>query len=340
MTMRMLPRALASVAMGFGLLSAPAASADDFFAGKQIRVVVGASPGGGYDTFARTLAAHWGRHIPGNPGFVIANMPGAGSLVAANHLSNVAERDGTVVGGLNPGLIDHSIMFPDKAKHDPRQLGWIGSILQETQVAIARADSGIQSLDDVFKQELIVAGSGGATVTYPRLLNGLLGTKFRVVTGYPGTNEGFLALERGEVHGNGGTTWASLKATQGALLASGAIIPIAQYGLRPHPELEGVPMVLDYARNDEERAALQLMLARQEFGRPYAAPPGLPAARLTLLRRSFDATMEDPRFKAEIEQRKLDLDPIPGERIQELIEGMYQTPSETVDRVRTIMAER
>lgn len=328
--------ALSSMALMATTAMAPS-HAEDFYKGRTVRLVVGSGAGGGYDTFSRLLAAHWANNIPGTPTIIVTNMAGAGSLLAANYLANVAERDGTAVGGLNPGLVDTAVLFPQKAKHDPRQLNWIGSMLRETQVSTAASSSGISKLDDVFKKELIVAASGGASEIYPKLLNGLLGTKFKIVSGYKGTHEGFLAVERGEAQGVAGITLASVRNTQGALLRDGKIKIIAQFGLQRHADLPDVPLVIDYAKTPEDKAALQLMLARQEFGRPFAAPPGLPAERVALLRSTFDKTMADQAFLEDAKKRQLEIEPIGGERIQELIKAIYETPSATVERVRAIL---
>lgn len=305
--------------------------------GKPIQMVVGSAPGGGYDTFARTIAPHMSRHLPGQPTIIIQNMPGAGSLLATNHLYNVAPRDGTVIGGLNPQLATEPLVRPERAKYDPRRMSWIGSALRETHVALAWHTSPIKSFDDLFSQELIVAGSGGATDTFPNFLNILLNTKFKVVAGYKGTREGMLAMERGEATGNGGTTWASLKATQGQWLQEGKVRVILQYGLSKHPELANVPWIYDYAKTAEDRAAMNLVFARQEFGRPYAGPPDLPAPILALYRQAFDATMKDPAFLAEAEKRRLDLDPITGDQIQKLIDDLYSVSPAVVARVKVIL---
>lgn len=305
--------------------------------GKPIQMVVGSAPGGGYDTFARTIAPHLGRHLPGQPTVIIQNMPGAGSLLATNHLYNVAPRDGSVIGGLNPQLATEPLVRPDRAKYDPRKLSWIGSALRETHVALAWHTSPIKSFDDIFKTELIVAGSGGATDTFPNFLNILLNTKFKVVSGYKGTREGMLAMERGEATGNGGTTWASLKATQTQWLQEGKVRVILQYGLSKHPELPNVPWIYDYAKTADDRAAMNLVFARQEFGRPYAGPPELPAPILAMLRQAFDATMKDPVFLAEAEKRRLDLDPITGVAIQKLVDDLYASSPAVVARVKVIL---
>lgn len=304
---------------------------------KPIQMIVGSAPGGGYDAFARVIAPHMGRHLPGQPTIVIQNMPGAGSLLATNHLYNVAPRDGSVIGGLNPQLATEPLVRPERAKYDPRRLSWIGSALRETHVALVWHDSPIKTFDDVFKNELIVAGSGGATDTFPNFLNILLNTKFKVVAGYKGTREGMLAMERGEATGNGGTTWASLKATQSQWLQEGKVRVILQYGLSKHPELPNVPWIYDYAKSADDRAAMNLVFARQEFGRPYAGPPDLPAPILALFRQAFDATMKDPVFLADAEKRKLDLDPITGDQIQKLVDDLYATSPEVVARVKVIL---
>jgi tripartite-type tricarboxylate transporter receptor subunit TctC len=321
------------------LATAPAAAQDMPWKGKPITMVLGSAPGGGYDTFARTIAPHLGRHLPGRPTIIIQNMPGAGSLLATNHLYNVAARDGSVIAGLNPQLATEPLVRPERAKYDPRKLSWIGSALRETHVALAWHTSPVKTFDDVFKHELIVAGSGGATDTFPLFLNSLLNTKFKVIAGYKGTRQGMLAMERGEATGNGGTTWASLKATQGQWLKEGKIRVILQYGLSKHPELPNVPWIYDYAKSAEDKAAMNLVFARQEFGRPYAGPPELPPAILALYRQAFDATMKDPAFLADAEKRKLDLDPITGDAIQKLVDNLYTAPPAVIERVKDILAK-
>lgn len=307
--------------------------------GKQIIMILGSAPGGGYDTFARTIAPHLGHHLPGQPTIVIQNMPGAGSLLATNHLYNVAARDGSVIGGLNPQLATEPLVRPERAKYDPRKLSWIGSALRETHVALAWHTSPVKTFDDLFQHELIVAGSGGATDTFPIFLNSLLNTKFKVIAGYKGTREGMLAMERGEATGNGGTTWASLKATQAQWLQEGKIRVILQYGLTKHPELPNVAWIYDYAKSDDDKAAMNLVFARQEFGRPYAGPPEMPPAILALYRKAFDETMTDKAFLAEAEKRKLDLDPIDGDAIQKLVDELYKTSPAVIDRVKDILAK-
>jgi tripartite-type tricarboxylate transporter receptor subunit TctC len=336
-------RSLAAVG-AFALAGADVCLASDQaleqrFKGKQIRLLIGSSAGGGYDTFARTIAAHWSRHMPGNPAFIPQNLPGPMSLSVANNIFSIAPKDGTVVGAVNPQIASEAILHPDRARFDARQFVWIGSALRETQVIVARTDAPVRRFEDAFKIELILGGSGGASDSFPTLLNAVLGTKFKIVSGYPGTRESNLAMERGEVQGIGGITWASVKATMGDLLATKRVVVLAQYGLEKHPELSTVPQVLSFARTPDERSALLLLLATQEFGRPFIAPPGTPAEIADALRTSFMKTMADPEFLVEARRRGLDIDPAPGREIQDLVEQLYATSPETIERVRKIFSQ-
>jgi tripartite-type tricarboxylate transporter receptor subunit TctC len=318
---------------------ASAQSAEPYYRGKEITLLIGSSAGGGYDTFARVIAAHWGKHIPGHPAFIPQNLPGPMSLPVANRIFSLAPKDGTVIGAVNPQIASDAILHPDRARFDARKFVWIGSALRETQVMIANAGAPVQSFDDAFSRELILGGSGGASDTFPTATNAILGTKFKIVSGYKGTREANLAMQRGEVQGIGGITWASVKATQGQQLAEKKIVIVAQYGLKKHPDLPDVAHVLSYAKSDDQRAAMLVPLATQEFGRPFIAPPGLPPAVAQLLRTSFMATMQDPDFLADAKGRGLDIDPADGEEIQELVEQLYTTPPAVVERLRAIYAD-
>ena len=319
---------------------APAKAADGAvsFKGKTMRMVVGASAGGGFDTYARIIAAHLSRHLPGNPAIVVQNMAGAGSLSAANYLTNVAPKDGTVIGALNPLIVTNALVYPDRFKFDATRVKWIGSALKETHVAIAWRTSKIASFEDVFRRDFLVAGSGGTTNSYPVLVNAVLGTRFKVVSGYPGTSEGNLAMERGEVEGIGAITWASVKATQARALANHDLRVLVQFGLAKHPELANVPWIFDYARNDADRAALRLVLASQEFGRPYLVADGVPAAVVAALRNAFDETMKAADFRADAAKRGLDLEPTRGAEIQATVDDIYKTRPDVIARVAKILA--
>jgi tripartite-type tricarboxylate transporter receptor subunit TctC len=316
-----------------------AQAVEQHFKGKQIRLLIGSSPGGGYDTFARAIAAHWSKHLPGHPTFIPQNMPGPMSLSVANHIFSVAPKDGTVIGAVNPQIATEAILHPDRARFDARQFVWLGSALRETQVVVARSDAPVREFGQAMETELIVGGSGGASNSFPAISNAVLGTKFKIVSGYPGTRESNLAMERGEVQGIAGITWASVKATMGDLLASKKLVVVGQYGSKKHPELPDVAHVPSFAKTPDERAALLLLFATQEFGRPYIAPPGLPADIAEALRTSFLKTLEDPEFVAEAKKRGLDIEATPGAEIQALVEQLYATPPDIVERVRKIFAE-
>jgi len=332
-------RTLCLIAGACLVLATPSIAADTAgsFAGKTVRIVVGASAGGGFDAYARTLAAHLGTHVPGNPSVIVQNMTGAGSLIAANYIANVAPKDGTVIGALNPVIVTDSLFYPDRFRFDARKVKWIGSALRETHVATAWHLAPVQTFDQVFQRDFLVAGAGGSTTSYPALLNGVLGTRFKVVAGYAGTAEGNLAMERREVDGNGAITWASVKVTQAQALRDKRLRILVQFGLARHKELADVPWIFDYVRNDADRAALNLMFGTQEFGRPYLVAEGVPDATVAILRAAFDRTMTSAEFRADATRRGLDLDPTAGAEIQGLVEEIHKTPPAVVDRVRKLL---
>jgi tripartite-type tricarboxylate transporter receptor subunit TctC len=298
---------------------------------------VGTSPGGGYDTFTRTIAPHFRQHLPGEPSVIVQNMPGAGSSILMSHLFTAAPRDGTAVGAVNPDVVTEPLMSRTQVRYDSRTMTWIGSALRETNLALVWHTSSIQTFDDVFERELIVPGTGGGTEVLPTFLNALLGTKFKVVRGYRGLKEGMLAMEKGEVAGTGSITWASLKATNSEWLRDGKVRLIVQYGLAKHAELPDVAWIYDYARSDADRAAMNLVFVRQEYGRPYVAPPGLGPRMTAVLRRAFDATMNDVDFLSDAKRRGLDIDPITGEQFDKMISDLYATPPAVVERVKAVL---
>ena len=329
--------ALAAAAFAYPVAAQDRAEGMAAFEGKQIRMIVGSAPGGGYDLYARTVAAHLRQHLPGNPTIVIQNMPGAGSQVASNYLYNVAQKDGTVIGAVDPLISTDSLFYPDRAKFDPRQFGWIGSALRETHVGVVWQTSPVKTFDDVFKNELVVAGTGGSTNLYPTFVDGLLGTRIKVISGYDGTKQGMLAVERGEVGGEVGITWASLKSTNGEWLRDGKLRVFVQFGLKRQLDLPDISLVYDYARNEDDRAAMNLMFANQEFGRPYVVPPGVPPPVLTVLRAAFAATMTDPDFLSDAKRLALDIDATTGEEIQAIIENIFNTSPAIVQKVKAIL---
>jgi len=321
--------------------SSSAQSVADFYKGKTISMVVGYSAGGGYDTYARIIARFMGKHIPGNPTIVVQNMPGAGSLTAANHIANSAPKDGTVFGTVARGAAFDPLFGNPSAKFDASKMNWIGSANDEVSVCVAWATSGIKSIADVENKELVVGGTGPTADTdqFPRVVNGVLGTKFKLITGYPGGNDINLAMERGEVQGRCGWSWSSVISTRKAWLDEKKINILVQIALKKHPDLPNVPLLVDLAKTPEQKQILTLVCARQPLGRPYVAPPGVPADRIAALRKAFMDTMADKEFLAEAEKQKLEITPISGEEVQQIIVDSYKTDPAVVKKTAELLGE-
>jgi len=305
-----------------------AQSPADFYKGKNVDLTIGYSAGGGYDVYARLLARHMGRFIPGNPAIVPKNMPGAGSLVLANWLYNVAPKDGTAFGTIGRGTAFDPLLGSTKAQFDAAKFNWLGSMNDEVSVCVSWYTTGITSLEQVKHNELTVGGSGQAADTdqFPKVLNATIGTKFRLVTGYPGGNDVDLAMERGEVMGRCGWSWSSVVATHKSWIDEHKINVLVQLSLSKHPDLPNVPLAMDLANNDEQRQIFKLVFARQPMGRPFLAPPGVPSDRVSVLREAFMDTMKDGDFLAEAEKMKLEINPVAGDAVQEIVQDVYKTP--------------
>jgi tripartite-type tricarboxylate transporter receptor subunit TctC len=318
---------------------APAAaqqSVADFYKGKTIRIVVGISVGSGYDVTARVLQRHWGKHIPGNPTVIVQNQPGAGSRTMANQLVANGPFDGTVIGAPFNGLPTAPLLQPDGVKFDPVTMVWLGSTNRETQVTYLWHTAPVKTFTDVVKTEVVTGAQAAGTTQwdYPLLANVVLNTRFKVISGYKSTQDIHLAMERGEIHGNGSTNWTTLLSLNGDWVKEKKVNVIAQWALRKHPDLPNVPMVLELAKSEADRAALELLIARLEYGRPYFVPPGVPADRVQALRRAFDAMMKDPEFLADAKKFSLEIDPLTGEQVQEVIARVIKTPAPVAERVR------
>jgi tripartite-type tricarboxylate transporter receptor subunit TctC len=309
-----------------------------FYQGKTIRMIVGVAVGSGYDINARTLARHLGEHIPGKPTIIVQNQPGAGSITMTNQLYAVGPFDGTVIGAAFGGMPTAPLLTPEGVKFDPNKLNWLGSTNRETHVTYLWNTAPANSLDDIKNREIVVGAQAPGTTQYdfPIMANAIFGTKFKIVKGYGGTPQIHLAMERGEIEGNGASALTTLKALNGDWIKDKKVKIIAQWALRPNPELPGVPSVLDLAKNDTDKAALLLVLARLDFGRPFFVPPNVPADRVEALRKAFDNTMKDPAFLAEAEKLKLDIDPLNGKQVSELVAQVLATPKPVVERVREI----
>ena len=310
----------------------------DVFAGKTVQMIIGFGPGGGYDLWGRTVARHIGKHLPGKPQVVPQNMPGAGSFVATSHLYNVAPKDGTALGIIARDAALGPLTGAPGARFDATKLSWIGTPTKETNVCIAFHTAKVKSARDLFTHELIVGDTGPGTGTraYPKALNELIGTKFKVVGGFPSSVEVFLAMERGEVDGIC-ESLDSVRNRRPEWIPKKTIAVLLQGGAAPDPELKDVPFVLDLARNPEQKQAIEFLYAGQGIGRPFVAPPGLPPDRLKMLRDAFTATMKDEEFLAEAQKSKLDVDPEDGEHLAGLIARIYATPKPIVDKVGSLI---
>ena len=324
-----LSRSIAAAMLALCPISAGhAQSPADFYKGRTVDLYIGYSAGGGYDIYARALARHIGRFIPGNPTVVPKNMPGAGSLVLANWLYNVAPKDGTAFGMIGRGTGFDPLLGSTKAQFDAAKFNWIGSMNDEVSVCVAWHTSGIAELDQVKQKQLTVGGTGPAADTdqFPKVLNATLGTKFKIVTGYPGGNDVDLAMERGEVMGRCGWSWSSVIATHKSWIDDKKINVLVQLSLSKHPDLPHVPLVMDFAKSDEQKQIFKLVFARQPMGRPFLAPPGIPAERAAALRKAFMDTMKDGEFLAEAGKMKLEINPVSGAAVQDIVQEVYQTP--------------
>jgi tripartite-type tricarboxylate transporter receptor subunit TctC len=335
---------------GFAVATADAQdSVAEFYRGKQITVIVGSSAGGGYDIYARLLARHMPKHIPGNPAIAVTSMPGAGSNTAAAHIYNVAPKDGTVIGALqNSAVLDalFDVLLGDtkRLRHDASKFIHLGSATIDHYVCIARADAPVKSFKDLLERELIIGASqpGTSTRDYPAMLNNMTGSKIRLVSGYPGTREITLAIEKDEVKGLCGFSWSSLRAQRPAWLSSGFIRVLVQEHDKGHREINkmGVPLAVDFAKTPENRRVMELVYSSETFGRPYMMAPGVPADRVAALRAAFMQTMRDQGLLAEADKIGLEIDPISGKELQALAEQIFATPAAVVEKAKQAMEYR
>jgi len=322
-----------------GAAPALAQSPAEFYKGKTIELDIGLSVGGAYDAYARMLARHMGKYIPGNPAIVPKTVEGAGSMRLANSLYNAAPRDGTIFGIINRSTPFEPIFANKGAQFDATRFGWIGSANNEVSVCVAWHTSGIASFEDARRRALVVGATGPSADTYqfPKIANAVLGTRFKIVSGYPGGNEVDLAMQRGEVEGRCGWSWTSVKGLHQAWLDRKEINVIFQMGLAKHADLPQVPLAIDLAGNEEDRAILRLIFARQVMAWPFLTPPGTPADRLQALRSAFMQTMQDNDVLAEAEKAGLDVEPIKGEDIETLVRQIYATPAAIARRTAELL---
>ena len=330
-----------ALAAAVGIHAGPT-SAEDFFAGKTVTIVVGYGAGSGYDINARFVARHIARHIPGKPTVIVRNMPGAGSQNAGNHVANLAPKDGTTLGVVARGLAIEPLMGGQGVHLDPVKLNWIGSTSREVSVLAVRADIGVKTLEDAKKREIVVAAPALGTdgVTYPTTLNNLLGTRFRPVTGYRSGAEMTLAVERREVEGRGSWSWSAFRKDGMPLLKRGELVLLVQMAIAKSPEIPQVPLVMDFATTSEQRQILELVLAGQAMAWPMFAATDVPSDRVALLRQSYLAMLKDPETLADAAKVGVDVDPVPGTEIVTLLKSVYATPPAVVDKVRDLAGRK
>jgi tripartite-type tricarboxylate transporter receptor subunit TctC len=328
--------------------AAPASAQQEvagFYKGKTVTITIGYGPGGGYDTYTRLIGRHIGKHIPGNPNVIVQNMPGAGSRLAANWLYNIAPKDGTQLGVIGENSALDQALKAEGIQFDVAKFSWIGNPIADTNITFVMAHTGLVTLDDVMKKGGLICGGTGASspsILQPMILNNMLGTKIKIVSGYPGGGDVNLAMERDEVNCRGSNQWASTKATTRPWVEGKKINILVQFAVEKDPaisEYQGrdVPSIVELAKNDTDKQAVTALVAGAVFGRSILAPPAIPAPRLAALRAAFQATMKDPAFVGEAEKAKMDLNPVNGEELAKLAAKASQLSDSVVKRVEQLV---
>jgi len=323
--------------------AAAAVEEPEFYRNKQITLAVGSTPGSAYDFFARIVARVMGRHIPGNPAIVVKHMPGAGGLTVSNYMYNIAARDGTIIAATTQSMPTAAWLTPSGVRYDPTRFSYIGSISKDVFVAYVWHTSTIETLDDLRNREGIFGanGIGSAGIDFALIVRDILGLKLRAVPGYSGQPQVKLAMERGEIDGSFGNGWGDLNATQPSWVPERKVRLLAQFGFERYPDIPAyVPVIMDLVHDEADRQALRLVTARQEFSKPYIAPPDIPTARLAILRTAFDAMIEDPEFIEESNKAGLlRYGPMSGAELAALTLKLSQTPPAVVERVARIFRD-
>jgi tripartite-type tricarboxylate transporter receptor subunit TctC len=329
-----LAAALSIAASAYSPSPAAAQSVEEFYKGKTIELIIGYSPGGGYDAYARLVARHLGNHIPGKPAIVAKQMPGAGSRAAAQYVYNVAPKDGTVLATVDQSMAVQQAMGDPSIKFDCNKFIYIGNPASENNTIVTWHTSGVKTIDDAKKKEVPMGSTGSNTSSqYVLALNELAGTKFKVIAGYPGGNDINLAMEKEEVAGRGSNSWGSWKATRPQWLAEKKINILAQIGLKKTADLPDVPLLMDLVGNPDDKAAMRLLSAPTTIGRPIFTTPDVPADRVKALRTAFDSMLKDQAFLEEAKKSKLDIEPVGGEELQRIVAEIIATPKPIAERL-------
>ena len=332
--------ALLAVLLIFGSAAAGADPVADFYKGKQIRFVIRTTPGGDYDQYTRVLGRFMGKYIPGNPSLIPVNMPGGGGITAANYMAQIAPRDGTVLGIIGQGLAaDQALGMSPQLKADLREFNWIANLAHSNQLLVVWHTSPTKTLEDAKKRVTTIGttGAGSASVQYPAFYNNVLGTRFKIVYGYPGGQLIDLAMERGEVEGRGTNPYSGYMASKPTWIPQKLIIPLIQAGLDKDPALPDVPLIVDQPVKPQDKPLLEFMGRGATVGRPLATTPGVPAERVAALRAAFAATIKDAEFIAEAARENLEFQPMAGERLQETIFGLLNTPADIRERMKAAL---
>ena len=327
---------LIGLACSLGMLTAAGAqtpSVEEFYKGKTIRLIVSSEPGGGYDNYARLVARHLGEHIPGKPSVIVQNMPGAGGLNAANNIFNIAPKDGTVIGHVQRNVPFVAIQGLPGPRFDPTKFNWLGSLNNEVNVCVAWHTAKVKSVQDALKDELIVGGSGpNDTEVTPAVLNNILGTKFKIITGYPSSSAVTLAMERGEVEGLC-SSYSSIENRNRHWITEKKVNFLVQNSTKKHPDLPNVPLAMEFAKNNEDRQLIELNDARLIMGRPFMVGPDVPEDRVKALRAAFSAMVQDPHFLEDAKKQSMEITPVDGDEVQELLERVAKTPKAVIERL-------
>jgi tripartite-type tricarboxylate transporter receptor subunit TctC len=321
----------AAVAFGGVIATTTPALAADFYAGKQIKIVVSSDTGGGYDTYSRVLGHHIDRYIPGKPTIIIQNMPGGGGLRAAQFTYKAAPKDGTVLGNIRASNMLDSILGIRGKEIDPTKYEWIGSMAADTDVCSFWHTAGVKTFDDLMKKEVLVgaSGKGAQAYSFPNAMNRVLGTKFKIILGYKGAADRILAIERGELQGNCGINGSTIASSYGQLLQQGKIIAVIQSGVEPYPALKNVPLTQSFAKTQEQKDILEAIFSQMAIARTYALAPGTIKERVEILRKAFDASMKDEKLLAEAKKSKIDISPYGGNETARLMAKLVAMPAET-----------
>ena len=330
---------LVAAALALAPSAVRAQDAAPFYKGKTVTLVIASAAGGGFDAYGRLVARHIGAHIPGNPAVVPQNMPGAAGATSAFYVSNVAPKDGTILGAIHPGNIIEPILGDKrKVRFDPNAFQYIGNANSDVYVCVTRVDAPAKTFEEALTKQIVMGSSGEAASTrdFPVMLANVLGAKFKFVLGYAGNNEVQLAIAKGEIHGECGAGWSSVQSAHADWFKSGMAHILVQEASVGHPELDalGVPKSVDFARTPEQRAVLDLVYSQERFGRPYIMAPETPADRVAAMRKAFMDTFHDPAFLDEARRLNLEVSPTTGEETQALIRKVYATPADIVEKAK------